>query len=59
MTWTLKRGRGKKDPLLIVRIKNNEEVQSYPKTAAQVLPFCRIKDSSQKQKLLWCKLHRF
>lgn len=28
---------------LIVRIKNNEEVQSYPMRVAQVLPLCRIK----------------
>lgn len=43
------RRKEKKDPPLIVRIKNNEEVQSYPSKVAQALPFCRIVDPSRNQ----------
>lgn len=32
-----------------MRIKNNEEVQSYPSKVAQALPFCRIVDPSRNQ----------
>lgn len=45
----LRRKEKEKTPL-IVRIKNNEEVRSYPSKVARALPFCNIKDHLERQK---------
>ena len=49
MRCPLRRKEKEKTPL-IVRIKNNEEVQSYPSKVARALPFCHIKDHLERQK---------
>lgn len=48
---------GEKDLLLIVRIRNNKDVQSYPAKVAQSLTFSRIAQmrKSKEEGPLWYK----